>query len=402
MSEFVNTVDVVGDSALMDSIIDRSVTELIDDQAESIGEYACGYCQSLTSVQLLKATQIGASAFSRCTALKKVVLKEATLLSNSAFGWCSSLETVDIYKPANLTASLGTPFAECTSLKTLILRGDSCSTIKSGYLKNSPIAIGTGYIYVPRALVDSYKTATGWSGYAAQIRAIEDYPEVCDPYSWEAVAKAIEAGTYKDVYKIGDCVPVDLGAQGIINMQIADFDTDSLADGSGTAAISWVAKDLLTTGHRMNPNLSGTTEGTGAIGGWEKCEMRSYLQNTIKPLIPADAARQIVAVTKQHVSYNTAGGTETQTTTDEIWIPSNVELNTSNSSTNKTCYELFWDVSRRIKTKVGSATATTWWTRAPNSTSQWKNVGKSGSFSNGTPQASSGVCLGFCTGRTPA
>jgi hypothetical protein len=28
-------------------------------------------------------------------------------------------------------------------------------------------------------LVDSYKTATNWSKYATQIRAIEDYPDIC-------------------------------------------------------------------------------------------------------------------------------------------------------------------------------------------------------------------------------
>ena len=38
-----------------------------------------------------------------------------------------------------------------------------------------PIASGAGYIYVPAALVDSYKVATNWSTYAAQFRALEDY-----------------------------------------------------------------------------------------------------------------------------------------------------------------------------------------------------------------------------------
>ena len=44
---------------------------------------------------------------------------------------------------------------------------------------STPIASGTGYIYVPAALVDNYKAATNWSTYANQIRAIEDYPEIC-------------------------------------------------------------------------------------------------------------------------------------------------------------------------------------------------------------------------------
>jgi hypothetical protein len=46
-------------------------------------------------------------------------------------------------------------------------------------LNDSSVASGSGYIYVPAALVDSYKAATNWSTYAEQIRAIEDYPEIC-------------------------------------------------------------------------------------------------------------------------------------------------------------------------------------------------------------------------------
>jgi hypothetical protein len=49
---------------------------------------------------------------------------------------------------------------------------------KTNIFASTPIASGTGYIYVPAALVDSYKGATNWSTYAAQIRAIEDYPEI--------------------------------------------------------------------------------------------------------------------------------------------------------------------------------------------------------------------------------
>ena len=37
---------------------------------------------------------------------------------------------------------------------------------------------GTGYIYVPAAMVDAYKAATNWAKYADQIRAIEDYPAI--------------------------------------------------------------------------------------------------------------------------------------------------------------------------------------------------------------------------------
>lgn len=66
----------------------------------------------------------------------------------------------------------------CSKLTALVLRNPSqVVTLVSGsnFLASTPIKSGTGYIYVPSALVDSYKAATNWSTYAAQFRALEDY-----------------------------------------------------------------------------------------------------------------------------------------------------------------------------------------------------------------------------------
>jgi hypothetical protein len=69
-------------------------------------------------------------------------------------------------------------FAYSYFLETLILRGDTvCTLSATNAFTSTKIASKTGYIYVPRALVDNYKAATNWSGY--QFRAIEDYPEIC-------------------------------------------------------------------------------------------------------------------------------------------------------------------------------------------------------------------------------
>ena len=42
---------------------------------------------------------------------------------------------------------------------------------------NTPIASGTGYIYVPDTLVDTVKALEGWSLYASQIKPISEYVE---------------------------------------------------------------------------------------------------------------------------------------------------------------------------------------------------------------------------------
>lgn len=70
-------------------------------------------------------------------------------------------------------------FYNCTKLAAVIIGTNSVPTLKNvNVFTNTLIASGTGYIYVPANLVDSYKTASNWSSYAAQIRAIEDYPDI--------------------------------------------------------------------------------------------------------------------------------------------------------------------------------------------------------------------------------
>ena len=54
-----------------------------------------------------------------------------------------------------------------------------CKLASVNAFSDTPIANGTGFVYVPLSLIEDYKTATNWATYAAQFRAIEDYPEIC-------------------------------------------------------------------------------------------------------------------------------------------------------------------------------------------------------------------------------
>lgn len=55
-------------------------------------------------------------------------------------------------------------------------------------------------------------------------------------------------------YSIGDYKELDLGTEGKINMRIAAFDTDDLANGSGKAKITWISDNTLATFHNFNPD----------------------------------------------------------------------------------------------------------------------------------------------------
>ena len=94
-----------------------------------------------------------------------------------SFMGCSNLAKIDFDV---LEEMKDADFYECSALKAVIIRSPAvCTMSTSNAFKSTPIASGTGYVYVPAALVDSYKAATNWSVYADQIRAIEAYPDIC-------------------------------------------------------------------------------------------------------------------------------------------------------------------------------------------------------------------------------
>ena len=94
-----------------------------------------------------------------------------------SFMGCSNLEKIDFDV---LEEMKNADFYQCSALTAVIIRSPAvCTMSDSNAFKSTPIASGTGYVYVPAALVDSYKAATNWTTYADQIRAIEDYPDIC-------------------------------------------------------------------------------------------------------------------------------------------------------------------------------------------------------------------------------
>ena len=699
MSEFINTIDIIGDDALTDSIIDRSITEFRDNSIVKIGinaftnctkltsvnlpsvtsiEYAFDGCSSLTDVNCPMVTSIGQYTFRSCTQLASVYFPQLTNMEQGcAFQNCSALASVDFpqltsiggsstfygctslvninmplltklggstFKNCTSLNSVNFPlvagtingefegctaltsadfslvtnvynatFTNCTSLTTLILRNISVvpPLYNTNVFKNTKIASGKGYIYVPAMLVDDYKVATNWSTYANQFRALEDWTvdgtvtgeldienrrmvrffnddgtllgykvvtvgsdavydgtPVCSEdetwefkgfepsptnvtedmdcyaqykpnvYTWDAVASAVADGTYKDVYAVGDVVPLDLGSEGVISMQIVAFDADNLADGSGKAPITWIAKEVLNTVKYLNPiasahyenkevpatnnagsfNISSigkashfvndilggqvaeithtftapsdgtvkvryrgftnpsvgakigtmevildgekivehadnslrsyskevaagdvvtlvgriTTEnvlnlsttafieisftslvtltvtcnnvmtqtvvgydvGTGSVGGWEKSELRTYLKETIEPLMPEGACSSIKEVTKTHIALDTSGTQFTQSTMEDIWIPDYNEIFGSTSPYNS----IYNSAVNRKKVKANGGYINGWWLRSTtDNVEYWEYVSSSGSKGSGYLGTSYGVALGFCT-----
>ncbi len=366
--------------------------------------------------------------------------------------------------------------------------------------------------------------------YAVFESALE-VAEITD--SWETIMSRVNAGTAADYYNVGNYKALDLGTEGIVNMQIVGTMTDELYSGSGYAQLSWLSMELLATSHRMNPDLvtiysypevdswtaSGNTwtsqnrynvstakatwtitateagtlsilyktsnsnasrnrittltvngtavatnytnttgathtvevaagdtvtvycefdqlavynyygtvtfsstgaftvsadvqkapnrhvdgyqEGTGTIGGYGyPCDMKTYLDETVYPLIPTVVRNNIKAVKKYTRIYNASGSSVNNVVSSElVWIPSYREIfgGTNDESQGPVYTVVYPDAASRIKMKAGATSASIWWLRSAFSSITFCYVGTSGSTNSTNATSSYGVALGFST-----
>ena len=152
-----------------------SLTSIDLPNVTSIGDSAFSGCSNLTSIDLPNAPSIGDNTFYDCTSLTSIDLPNVTSIGGYAFYDCTSLTSIDL---PNVTSIGGYAFNRCTSLTKIIIGTDSdmCTLKSTNTFDNTPIANGTGYIYVPDDKVDTYKSATNWSTYASQIKPISELP----------------------------------------------------------------------------------------------------------------------------------------------------------------------------------------------------------------------------------
>ena len=165
----------------------------------SIGVFTFYGCTNLALTELPSGvTSIETGAFNGCTNLALTELPGGiTSMVNDAFNGCTNLALTEL--PSGITSIKPRVFNGCTSLTEMTCLGNItsiaigaftyCTKLSKFALPNitsvptlsstdafhsTPIASGTGYIYVPDDLVESFKSATNWSTYADQIKAISE------------------------------------------------------------------------------------------------------------------------------------------------------------------------------------------------------------------------------------
>ena len=196
----ITMVDLPNITDIANSYLFRICKELLSVNLPNVknisGEYVFTECSKLTNVNIANAEILSGTAMfalsnikhidiSKVTILgrqifygtpiEKIILPNAISIGAGCFYSCSNL----IYAEFGKAVSIGNTVFRKSGLKTLVLRAtDGLASLASSatyVLGETPIISGTGYIYVPSALIDSYKTATNWTTCASQFRALEDY-----------------------------------------------------------------------------------------------------------------------------------------------------------------------------------------------------------------------------------
>ena len=129
-------------------------------------------CTALVTAYLPKATKLDSNMFYGCKALQNVTATAAVSTGEHTFRECIALKTIDL---PSMTSIAANSFYGCTGIEKLILRSTTAATLSNvSAFTGSSIESGTGYIYVPDNLVDTYKAATNWSIFANQIKRLSE------------------------------------------------------------------------------------------------------------------------------------------------------------------------------------------------------------------------------------
>lgn len=134
-------------------------------------------CTSITALNLPKLETItnGNQNFASAESLEEINLPSLTTISGSSatFNGCKNLSTVIM--PLLSGSTIGAScFYNCYYLHTVVLGGETLNPLGNTNAFGNAGRNTELSIYVPDALVDTYKAATNWTAYADKIKPISE------------------------------------------------------------------------------------------------------------------------------------------------------------------------------------------------------------------------------------
>lgn len=152
------------------------LTEVHAPEMLNISYYSFYKSTKLEQIECNKVTFINTSAFEGCAALKEIHMPDLLTLNPNAFSGATTLEFAEIGSLKSVNILKRSVFYNCTALVALVMRVEDFVPLENtNAFTGTPIASGAGYIYIPSALIPNFQTATNWSTFANQFRALEDY-----------------------------------------------------------------------------------------------------------------------------------------------------------------------------------------------------------------------------------
>lgn len=225
----------------------------------------------------------------------------------------------------------------------------------------------------------------------SNIRAGSKYNPVFSENEWADIIEACHANEVPDTWVADGSCYKDMLINGTnYRIDIIGKNHDDLADGTGKAPLTFQLHDCYATTYQMNSSNTNS-------GGWNSCAMRSTHLPAILALMPAEIQAGIRDVQKKTSAGNQSSNI--QTTSDELFLPSEVEVFgsiTYSYAGEGTQYAYYRAGNSKVKN--WDVSAGRWWERSPRSrdSTLFCSVNNGGSVSWDGASASFGVAFGFC------
>lgn len=137
---------------------------VLPDNVSILYEYAFDRCVALKNVTLpCNLKEIRRECFGLCTSLESVVIPEGTkIIGSQAFERCGKLGYIEL--PSTLDSLGSGVFADCDNIEVLICKASTppSTDVVFGTPPFSAASAQNGYLLVPEASIDLYKSARHW------------------------------------------------------------------------------------------------------------------------------------------------------------------------------------------------------------------------------------------------
>lgn len=173
-SDILTAIGNKGVTVPADAMLDDCPTLIGQIETGGGGDVLLGIMnKTITSVDIPNGvTSIANAFFSSCNELETVTFPTSiTTLGTDCFNSCRSLVEVCLFE--NVTSIGIRCFAYCSSLEKVVIMATNPPSLGANVFASTPIASGTGKIYVPNGYGNTYKSASGWSAFANQIYELD-------------------------------------------------------------------------------------------------------------------------------------------------------------------------------------------------------------------------------------